>query len=213
MARGPRVAAHLGRPETPEEERARKAENSKNYRNSQTFTNLIFALVVTLVIVAAVYLIVPRGELERAPEPDVETIAANASTQLDRTVVVPPSPEGWLTNHAALEAGVWTVNYNDIPGENRAFVRFAQAFDADDTWASQTLAGSVPTGTVSIDGIEWSEFELHGTNDSANISYALGVQAGNDYVLLYGSGTAKTTAELARVLAPSVAALDEEGSS
>ena len=65
--REPRIAAHLGRPETPAEEAARKAENSKNYRQSQSFRNLIIALVASLAIVAVVYFIVPRGEVAERP--------------------------------------------------------------------------------------------------------------------------------------------------
>jgi hypothetical protein len=38
-----RVVAELGRPETPEETAARKAESSRVYRSSQNFRNLIAA--------------------------------------------------------------------------------------------------------------------------------------------------------------------------
>ena len=67
LPREPRIAAHLGRPETPAEEAARKAENTKNYRQSQSFRNLIIALVASLAIVAVVYFIVPRGEIAERP--------------------------------------------------------------------------------------------------------------------------------------------------
>lgn len=213
MARTPRVAAHLGRPETPGEERARKAENSKNYRQSKTFTNLIIALVVTLAIVAVIYFIVPRGELEAAPPPDVETIASDVSAQLDRPTIVPAAPEDWGLNIAVLEPGnpgVWTVNYNDIPGDNRAFIRFAQAFDSGDTWASQTLSGTAPTGTVTVDGIEWSEYEIRDPDQTSNISYALGTQAGSDHILIYGTADAETTAIVAEGIADSVLSLRNE---
>ena len=213
MARTPRVAAHLGRPETPDEERLRKAENSRNYRRSKTFTNLIIAMGVTLLIVAIVYFIVPRGELEQPAPPDVPAIADDISTQLDRAVITPPAPDGWGVNIAELKSGppaVWTVNYNDIPEDNRAFVRFAQAFDVDDTWASQLLGGAAPTGEVTIDGIEWTAFEISTPSDNRNISYALGVEVGPDFVLVYGSADAETTAILAGDIADAVASLQEE---
>lgn len=213
MARTPRVAAHLGRPETPTEERARKAENTKNYRQSKTFTNLIFALVVTLAIVAAIYFIVPRGELDAAPRPDVESIASDVSAQLDRPTIVPVVPEDWGLNIAELEAGnpgVWTVNYNDVPSDNRAFIRFAQAFDSGDTWASQTLSGTAPTGTVTVDGIEWSEYQIGDPDQARNISYALGAQAGSDHILIYGTADADTMAVVAAGIADSVLSLRDE---
>lgn len=210
--REPRIAAHLGRPETPEEEAARKAENSKRYRQSQSFRNLIIALLATLAIVAVVYFIVPRGELTERPAPDVAEIAADASTQYERTVITPEAPDDWTLNIAEVEPGspsTWTINYNSIPGQNRAFLRFAQAFDADDAWASQMLRGSAPTGNVTIGGVEWATYEIASPDAAGNISYALGTQAGPDHILIYGNADAETAAELAEAIAPDMSALTE----
>ncbi|HYP73058.1 MAG TPA: DUF4245 domain-containing protein, partial [Microbacterium sp.] len=64
MASGaPRVVAELGRPETPQETADRKAASSAAYRSSKTFRNLIAALLITVAVVAVVYLGVPRGSL------------------------------------------------------------------------------------------------------------------------------------------------------
>lgn len=213
MARGPRVAAHLGRPETPEEEASRKAENSRRYRQSQSFRNLIVALVVSLAVVAIVYFVVPRGDLAQPPAPDVPAIAAQASEQFERPVVVPDAPDDWGTNLAEIDSGApvtWTVNFNDIPDASRSFLRFAQAFDADAAWASQTLRGSAPTGSVTIDGVEWDEYEIGDPDTTGNISYALGTQAGDDHVLIYGAIDADTAAVMASAVADDVAALQKE---
>ena len=57
---------------------------------------------------------------------------------------------------------------------------------------------------VNIGGVEWDIFEPADPSRAANISYALGTQAGSDYVLLYGSATAEQTADLATIVAPDV---------
>jgi hypothetical protein len=46
-AKAKRVVAELGRPETPEEEAARRAENSRLYRQRKTVNNLVYSLIVT----------------------------------------------------------------------------------------------------------------------------------------------------------------------
>ncbi|WP_156759325.1 DUF4245 family protein [Microbacterium karelineae] len=213
MARAPRVVAHLGRPETAEETAARKAENSRRYRQSQSFRNLIIALVVSLAVVAVVYFVVPRGDLAEPAQPDVGGIAAQASEQFDRTVIVPDAPDGWGVNLAEIDAGtpaVWTVNFNDIPDAARSFLRFAQAFDADDAWAAQTLRGAAPTGAVTIDGVEWDEYEIGDPDSAGNVSYALGAQAGPDHVLIYGAAEADTAAIIASAVADDIATLQKE---
>lgn len=215
MARQPRIAAHLGRPETPAEAAARKAENSRRYRQSKSFRNLIIALVVSLAIVAVVYLGVPRGELADPPAPDAAGTAAQISEQMDRTIVVPKAPDGWGMNVAELETGapiVWTINYNGIPGADRSFLRFAQGLDVTDAWAPQMLGGARATDTVTVDGIEWTAYEATDAASNRNISYALGVQAGADHLLLYGQVDAETAAELAGALGDDVRTLREESS-
>ena len=51
MAKSPRIVAELGRPETPDETAARKAESSRVHRESQNTRNLVAALIVTIAIV------------------------------------------------------------------------------------------------------------------------------------------------------------------
>ena len=58
---GPRIVAELGRPETASETAARKAENSRLYRQRKTVNNLTLSLLVSLGMVLLIVLIVPRG--------------------------------------------------------------------------------------------------------------------------------------------------------
>ncbi|MEE2814944.1 MAG: DUF4245 family protein [Actinomycetota bacterium] len=211
MSREPRVVAGLGRPETAQETADRKAEASRVYRSSQTFRNLIAALIVTVAVVAIVVLGVPRGEVPDRPAIDVAAIAADVEKSMQRPALVVEADNYWRVNEAALSGGstrVWTITLAPAADDARGFVRVAQAFDADVTWAPQVLDGMAPNGTTTIAGREWDEFDLRGRG-SANISYAIGTQSGPDYVLLYGSQSPEATAELAETLSAQIDDLEE----
>lgn len=203
MASGPRIVAELGRPETPDETAARKAESSRVYRSSQTFRNLIAALFATVAVVAVVYFGVPRGT-PPAPEPvDVAAAASVVSSDRDRTVVEPEVPASWRANAARVEDGAWTVVYAPPKG----FVRIAQGFDVAEDWPTTLLGGYAPTGTTTVDGITWDVYDLPG---DAGIRYALVTDAGADTVAVYGSMSAETAEAAAAGLADQIRTLREE---
>ncbi|WP_029150840.1 DUF4245 family protein [Microbacterium indicum] len=209
----PRIAAHLGRPETAEEEAARKAENSRNYRQSQNVRNLLVALGVTLAIVAVIYFGVPRGDVTQTADIDVAGIAETASEQYARDVVVPEMPSSWGVNAAAIDPGnpiAWGITYNSIPDAPRSFARFAQGFDTTDTWAAQVLGGASPDETIEISGVEWSAYEISDPSSNGNISYALGTQAGDDFLLVYGSISADDARQLAEAATQQISQLEQE---
>ena len=206
MAPEPPVVAELGRPETPDETAARKAEFSRAYRASQNTRNLVAALLVTLAIVAVVVFAVPRGVPAPRDAVDVEASAAAVEAEYGRTVIVPDVPASWRPNSARVEAGAWRVVYAPATG----FVRVAQAFDATDSWPSRTLGGYAPTGSVTIDGIEWDEYRLPAGADAANISYAIATPAGDDIVMIYGATDADTAALAADGVTDQIRALREE---
>lgn len=211
MSREPRVVAGLGRPETAQETADRKAESSRVYRSSQTFRNLIAALIVTVGVVAVVVLGVPRGQVPDRPAIDVAAIAADVETSMQRPALVVEPDEYWRVNEAALSGGstrVWTITLAPAADDERGFVRVAQAFGADVGWAPQVLDGIAPNGTTTIGGREWDEFDLRGRG-TANISYAIGTQVGPDYILLYGSQSPEATAELAETLSAQIDDLEE----
>lgn len=205
------IVAGINRAETPQETADRKAEASLVYRSSQTFRNLIAALIVTVGVVAIVVFGVPRGEPTPKPEIDVAAIAADVETNMQRPAIVPDVDEFWRVNAAELGGGavpVWNVTLAPAADDERGFVRVAQAFGADVSWAPQVLGGRAADDTTTIDGREWDVFNL-GESGDANISYAIGTQAGPDYVLLYGSRSAESTAELAESLSTQLDALEE----
>ncbi len=198
-----RVVAELGRPETPEETAARKAESSRVYRSSQTFRNLIAALLVTLAIVAVVVFGVPRGEPAPPPPIDAPAEASALSDTLGRPVVAADVPDDWRINSATYDAGeiaTWTVAY--APPGKSGFLRVAQGFDADDAWIAELLAGSRTSGTVTAGGTTWDEYRIDDPSAAGNVSYALATTAGTDRVVVYGS----TSPEVAQSVATSLAA-------
>lgn len=211
MSKQPRIVAELGRPETPEETAERKAEFSKNYRTSQTFRNLIAALIITLAVVAIIIFAVPRGEPATEREIDVAGIAADVESSMGGPVIVPELGDFWRANAAELEGGattVWNITVAPADEEERGFIRIAQAFDADASWAPQLLNGTAATDTTRIGGLDWDVYSL-GNETSNNVSYAIGTQAGDDYILLYGSRSADSTAELAETLIPQIRTISE----
>ncbi|QEA28974.1 DUF4245 domain-containing protein [Microbacterium sp. CBA3102] len=208
----PPIIAELGRPETPDETAARKAASSKAYRSSQTFRNLIAALLVTVAVVAVIIFAVPRGEPVE-PEPiDVAGIAAGVESTMDSPVLVPELGDFWRANSAKLLGGatvVWEVTLAPSADDERGFIKVAQAFDAGASWAPQRLNGIAPTDTVRIGGLDWDVYEPGNADSNANVTYAIGTQAGDDYILLYGSRSPDSTAELAESLIPQIRSLSE----
>ncbi len=212
MSKPSPIVAELGRPETPEEAAARKAASSKAYRSSQTVRNLLAALLVTLAVVAVMVFAVPRGEPASARKVDLVGIAANVESTMERPVIVPELGEFWRVNDAELQSGavvVWDITLAPAAQDERGFIRVAQAFDADASWAPQRLNGVAPTDTLAIGGLDWDVFGI-GDSAKGNVRYAIGTQAGSDYVLLYGSRSADSTAELAESLVPQIRALSED---
>ena len=213
MSENAPVVAELGRPETPQETAARKAASSAAYRSSQTVRNLIVALIVTLGVVAVIVLAVPRGTLAPPPAIDLHQIAAEASDAMGTAVIVPEVSDQWRVNSAELTGGavtVWNIGLAPSAQEERGFIRIAQAFGADSTWASLTLGGMAATGSVEVGGRTWDEFVVRTPEQHGNVSYAIGTAAGEDYLLLYGALTPEQITAFAESLTPQIAALEAE---
>lgn len=212
MAQRERIVAELGRPETAAEAAARKAESSRVYRSSQTFRNLIAALVITLGVVAIVIFAVPRGEPAPQEPIDVEAVAREVSLTLDgSTALVPAVPDTWLVTSATVageDPRTWTVLY--VPDGDAGFVRVAQGFGADQRWATRELSGADPAGTIVIGGVEWVEYDIPDPARAGNISAAISTTLGDDTVLVYGATDAATLRVVAEGLTEQIIAAREE---
>jgi len=222
--RSPRVVAELGRPETPDETAARKAASSAAYRGSQTFRNLIVALLVTLAVVLVIVFGVPRGEIPTPESIDPAPIAADAAATYDRDIVVPAIPDEWRLDAAGEPIeDAWRVNRAEIGGAGGAttwtivyvpsatsFLRVSQGFDTDQSWARSILSGQAPAETVVVDGITWDTYEIARPTETGNISYALGTQAGTDHILVYGTADTQTTEDVAALLTEQIRTMQQE---
>ena len=98
-----RIVAELGRPETPEETAARKAENSRAHRANQTTRNLVLALLASLAIVLFAVLIVVRPTANLVAPVNYQTVAAQAQKNVTETLAAPALPAGWHSNDAELK--------------------------------------------------------------------------------------------------------------
>lgn len=217
MAQRPRIVAELGRPETPEETAARKSASSAAYRSSQTFRNLIAALIVTVGVVLVIVLMVPRGDPAPREPIDVAAIATDLSVAEDRSIVAPDIGEGWVVNVAEIErvGGLrsWTIVFaedSEAPGAGTGFVRVAQGFDADAAWPARVLRGAAADGSITVDGIEWARYDIPDPARAGNVSVALSTTAGTDTILLYGVTDDATLEMAAASVSDDIRALREE---
>ena len=209
MAKSPRIVAELGRPETPGEAAARKADSSRVHRESQNTRNLIAALIVTIGIVVVIILAVPRGTPPPREPIDVAAVAERVGAAEGRAVIAPDAPSEWQVNAASVEGDsprAWTIVYVD----ETWFARVAQGFDADPGWPARVLSGASPDGTLTVDGITWDRYEIADPSRAGNITGALSTQAGADTILIYGKAGEATLEEVAAVVSPEVRELQEE---
>ncbi|MRG60923.1 DUF4245 family protein [Agromyces sp. CFH 90414] len=208
--RPPRVVAELGRPETPEETAARKAENSRLYRQRKTVMNLIYALVASLALVLVIVLVVPRSDTPIEPDIDVAATAEQAQVAMDDPLAVPDLPEGWRANAAEIrrsdvdEITAWYVGYLTPEDE---YIGMYQGADANATWVANLLARTLATGTVTIDGVEWTVYDNRESDDDVgNARYGLTTEAGGTTFVLLGTATPEEFATLAAAMTPAIEA-------
>jgi hypothetical protein len=212
MAQRPqRVVAELGRPETPEETAARKAQNSRLHRQRQTVLNLVLSLGASLLVVLVIVLLVPRSDTAMTRDVDVAPIAEQAQVASDDQLAVPELPEGWRANAAELRTSqvdkvtAWYVGYLTPSDE---YIGMYQGFDANPTWVAGLLARTLATGTTTIDGVEWTVYDNRDTGDDVgNAKYGLTTEAGDSTFVLLGTGTPEEYETLATALTPTIDAL------
>ena len=188
----PAIVAELGRPETPEETAARKAENSANHRNRQTVNNLVYSLIATVALVAVIVLVVPRGNpTATAPAVDYAAVAAQGQGSEPDRLLVPKLPSGWTSNNAELRTktadGVdsWYVG---LLTPKKQFIGITQGFKANESWTSEQVNRSMIKGTRTIDGVTWDLYDNRtSSSDSGNVEYAMATTAGHSSIVVFGT--------------------------
>lgn len=203
MARDERpIVAELGRPETPDETAARKAETSRKHRANQTLLNLVVALLGSLAVVLFLVLVVVRP----APAPtegiDYATVASQAQSETAEPLLSPVLPPGWSANDARFQTTqqvpTWYIGFL-TPGVQ--YIGLDQGIGANATWQAALLENAAPTDTVTIEGVEWTVYDQRDSDDPGNYAYSLATTRGDSTVLLHGTGSDDEFALLATAIA------------
>ncbi|MFJ3491753.1 DUF4245 domain-containing protein [Leifsonia aquatica] len=211
----PAVVAELGRPETPEETAARKAQNSANHRNRQTINNLVYSLIATVALVIVIVLVVPRGNPTATQPPvDYASVAQEAQGSQADPLLVPKLPADWKSNSAELRTktadGVdaWYIGLITPKGE---YIGITQGFDANDSWVADQVDKSRIGGTRDIDGVTWDVYDNRtSSSDAGNVEYALTTNAGHSSIVVVGTADDDEFRTVAASLADQITALKGE---
>ncbi|MBF4463431.1 MULTISPECIES: DUF4245 domain-containing protein [unclassified Rathayibacter] len=202
----PRVVAELGRPETPAEAAARKAENSRLYRQRKTVNNLVFSLLATVGLVAIIVLLVPRGDGPQRVAVDVPLVASQVQLGRAQTLAVPLMPAGWSANAAEQrEDGGVAYWYVGLLTPRAGYVGLSQGFDADDAWVASQLDRVAATGVEEIDGRQWTVYDRRDSGAAAgNTPYALETAAGSSTYLVYGTADVDEIRQVVDAISPQI---------
>ena len=185
----PAVVAELGRPETPEETAARKAENSRKHRANQTLRNLLWSLAASVGLMLLIVIVVVRPDQPAREPVDYAEVASQAQPGVDEPLAVPVLPPEWDANSADLGTtkdgiSTWYIGFI-TPSEE--FVALSQGIEANPTWLLTLLDQHQPTGVETIDGIEWTVYDNRDGDDPGNLAYAMVTAAGDSTFAIYGT--------------------------
>jgi hypothetical protein len=199
----PRIVAELGRPETPAETAARKAENSRAHRANQTTRNLVLALLASLGVVLFIVLVVIRPDNTPPHYVDYRAVASNAQGDVTAPLAAPVLPAGWKSNDAELKSDsahnqTWYVG---LITPKQQFIAIEEGVQTDDTWFGSLLGTEQPTGHTTISGIRWTVYDRSGTVSTGNFQYALSATYKTVKYVLHGSAGAGEFSQLATALA------------
>jgi hypothetical protein len=208
-AKPPRVVAELGRPETPEETEARKAEGRRLRRQRQNVRNLVYSLIVCVALVIVIVLAVPRGTPPAKQAIDYRTLASQSQAAVgkDHPLLAPDVPSSWQANAAELRSadGVtsWYVGFV-LP--RNEFLSYTEGLDGNPTWLADVLESARSTGSTTIGGLTWRVYDRRDLGDAAgNVAYALSTRVGTTDLVVTGTATPAETRSLAADLAAEAA--------
>jgi hypothetical protein len=206
--RPPAIVAELGRPETPEEYAARKAEASRLRRSRQTLTNLWLSILASLGVLLALVLVVPRGDAKFAPHVDYVAVAKEAQGGVDVPLAVPKLGAGWRSNSAELRDGADGVRswYVGLLTPHDDYLGFSQGIDANESWLAAVLNDSRADSTERIGGLEWTVYDNRDTGAKGNVEYALATTTAEGVYAVDGTADPAAAKTLAAAVAASAGA-------
>ncbi|WP_158590012.1 DUF4245 domain-containing protein [Amnibacterium setariae] len=208
-----RVVAELGRPETPEETAERKARDRVLRRSRQNWRNLVGSLVACVLLVAAIVLIVPRGDQPVQRDVDVQQVAQQYGDTAGRPLIAPAVPAGWKANAAELrgsgDGSSWYVGWV-IDGAE--YAGLTEGLPGTDDLLATTMQRARPTGTTTIGGLPWRVYDRRELGrDAGNVAYGLATRIGGVLVAVYGTAPEREIRDLAAKAAASAEARGLEG--
>ncbi len=197
--RSPRVVAELGRPETPGETAARKAESSRRHRSNQTLLNLVFALLASLGVVLFIVLVVVRPSPPDKPPIDFRSDAAKSESTVGHPLAAPDLSAKWTANSDGVSTGSdnivsWNIG---LISPSKQFIALVQGIDANPTWVSNELNKNRSTGTRSLGGLTWDIYDRRDQSDVGNYAYSMTTVLGVNTIVLHGTATDAEFATLA----------------
>lgn len=211
MARKPKapaVSADLGRPETPAETAARKAQQSRLYRQRKTVNNLVYSLLVTVGLALVIFLLVPHADANPNWAVNYQKIATEAQATVNAPLVTPDMPSDWRANQARIKmnptdkVAVWYIGFI-TPKDT--FIAYRQGISANPSWTASILPDLKSTGVVTIGGIEWQVFNNRSSEHPGNLAYALVTVKGPDVFVLNGNATDHEFADIAAHISAQIA--------
>lgn len=206
----PPIVAELGRPETPEETAARKAESSRLHRARQTLRNLAASLAVCAVAVVVIVAVVPRDDSPVVRDVDYVEAASAAQGATSQQLVAPALPEEWTSNEAELRTGAdgvteWYLGFirSDAGGNAAEYVGVSQGLDANPTWVAERVGKRSATGEVLIGGYTWTEFDYTSLppSETGNTAYSVALEHDGSTIVIYGSHSAEGVHTVAEAVA------------
>jgi hypothetical protein len=173
-------------------------------RAKQTVRNLVYALLVTLLLVIVIILGVPRDDSNRIQRIDYLSEASAASEAIGLQVVAPKIPADWWSNSARLEetAGVSSW-YSGFVTEDNQFIGLKQAFESNPSWVALTLERNWYERDLQIAGFTWQVWpELRPTSPPSTMNLAMLVEIGSQAIIIYGTASEADFVQLATAIAP-----------
>ncbi len=96
----------------------------------------------------------------------------------------------------------WYVGYLTPSNE---YIGMYQGLEANPTWVAGLLERTLATGTITIDGVEWTVYDNRDSGDDVgNARYGLTTEAGGSTFVLLGTATPEEFETLAAALVPTI---------
>lgn len=171
-------------------------------RAKQTVRNLIYSLLVTLALTAAIVLLVPRDDSNRIQPVDYVGITQTVQASVEKTLIAPKLETDWWVNAARAEKDLgveaWYVGF--ITPDDQ-YIGLTQAFESNPSWLANKLQGNWLDVTVEIEGRIWEVWPtLLPSVPPGTKEYAMVHTFDGQAVVIYGTASEEDFNKLATAI-------------